>query len=82
MLVQASKRPSSFGNPSRVTVRISSMPSRFEPAELLRDYLADQHAFVKPAASSVGTSSRADLQTTARDRDRKERDFPARFHDC
>src|SRR5262249_35298289 len=32
MLVQASERRSSFGNPSRVTVRISSMPSRIEPA--------------------------------------------------
>src|ERR1700704_934374 len=31
MLVQASERRSSFGNPSRVTVRISSMPSRIEP---------------------------------------------------
>ena len=30
-LVQASERRSSFGNPSRVTVRISSMPSRIEP---------------------------------------------------
>jgi hypothetical protein len=28
MLVQASERRNSFGNPSRVTVRISSMPSR------------------------------------------------------
>ena len=32
MLVQASERRSSFGNPSRVTVRISSMPSRIELA--------------------------------------------------
>jgi hypothetical protein len=32
ILVQASERRSSFGNPSRVTVRISSMPSRSEPA--------------------------------------------------
>ena len=31
MLVQASERRSSFGSPSRVTVRISSMPSRIEP---------------------------------------------------
>src|ERR1700758_3229266 len=31
MLVQASERRSSFGNLSRVTVRISSMPSRIEP---------------------------------------------------
>jgi hypothetical protein len=30
MLVQASERRSSFGNPSRVTVRISSMPSSIE----------------------------------------------------
>jgi hypothetical protein len=30
MLLQASERRSSFGNPSRVTVRISSMPSRIE----------------------------------------------------
>jgi hypothetical protein len=32
MLVQASERRSSFGKPNRVTVRISSMPSRIEPA--------------------------------------------------
>jgi hypothetical protein len=32
ILVQASERRSSFGNPSRVTVRISSMPSRIELA--------------------------------------------------
>jgi hypothetical protein len=32
MLVQASERRSSFGNPSRVTVSISSMPFRIEPA--------------------------------------------------
>ena len=31
MLVQASERRSSFGSPSRVTVRISSTPSRIEP---------------------------------------------------
>jgi hypothetical protein len=31
MLVQASERRSSFGSPGRVTVRISSMPSRIEP---------------------------------------------------
>ena len=31
ILVQASERRSSFGKPSRVTVRISSIPSRIEP---------------------------------------------------
>jgi hypothetical protein len=69
MFVQASERRSSRGRPSRVTVSISSIPSRIEPAtpsqSALRRRARLRSSFSAFAASSSSHACRKTLRTEA-----------------
>ena len=65
MLVQASERRSSFGSRSRVTVRISSMPSRIEP-ETPDQSRSRRWARLRSSFSALSASSSQACRNTRR----------------